>query len=284
MRLAGEQQVAAVLEGVGPLGALVDVDHPAPDRGRAPVEDAAEGEVGGRVLGRVLLGGVVVEVLAAVADVGAGDLGAGAAAGELGLHPDLAVGGAEAERDPLEVAVALDLGALAGEDPGGGGEGLAADVAQVRAGADDQLGDAVEEGVGLGVGREVALPDLGLGALLEHDQRPPVERAAALLAGSRSARSAVSALMLLRHVDQRAAAPAGVVDRDEGIPLAGDDRAEASAEQLRDSARRRRRAARRSGRRGVPLPVISATTSPTIEPSTWVRPSAPVGDRRARRR
>ena len=38
---------------------------------------------------------------------------------------------AEAEGDPLEAAVALDLGPLGGERPGGGGERLAADVAEV---------------------------------------------------------------------------------------------------------------------------------------------------------
>ena len=63
--VGGEQQVAALLEGVGLLGAGVDADHPAPDGGRAVGEHAAEGEVGGRVLGGVLLGGVVVEVLGA---------------------------------------------------------------------------------------------------------------------------------------------------------------------------------------------------------------------------
>ena len=62
--LGGEQQVAALLEGVGLLGAGVDPDHPAPDRGRAGGEDAAEGEVGVGVRRRVLLGRVVVEVLA----------------------------------------------------------------------------------------------------------------------------------------------------------------------------------------------------------------------------
>ena len=63
--LVGEQQVAALLEGVGLLGAGVDADHPAPDRGRAVGQDAAEGEVGDGVRGGVLLGGVEVEVLAA---------------------------------------------------------------------------------------------------------------------------------------------------------------------------------------------------------------------------
>ena len=46
VRALGEQQVAALLEGVGLLGARVDLDHPAPDRGRAVGQDAAEGEVG----------------------------------------------------------------------------------------------------------------------------------------------------------------------------------------------------------------------------------------------
>ena len=143
--IRGEQQVAALLEGVGALGARVDADHPAPDGGRPLGEHAAEGEVGGRVLGRVLLGRVVVEVLGAVAGVGAGHLRARAAPGELGLHPHLAARRAEAERDPLEVRVAADLGPLGREDPAFVGELLLADVAEVGAVADDELDDAVEE-------------------------------------------------------------------------------------------------------------------------------------------
>ena len=108
--LGGEQQVAALLEGVGLLGARVDLDHPAPDGGRAGGEDAAEGEVGVGVRRRVLLGRVVVEVLPGAAGVAAGDACLGARAGELGLHPHLAAARAEAERGPVEAAVALAPG------------------------------------------------------------------------------------------------------------------------------------------------------------------------------
>ena len=87
-----EQQVAVVLEGVGLLGAGIDADHPAPDGGRRVVEDAAEGEVGGGVGGGVLLVRVVVQVLVALAGIGAGDAGARTLAGEAGVHPDLAAG------------------------------------------------------------------------------------------------------------------------------------------------------------------------------------------------
>ena len=65
--------------------------------------------------------------------------------GELGLHPHLAARRAEAERDPVEVGVAADLGALGGEHPALVGELLLADVAQVGAVADDELDDPVEQ-------------------------------------------------------------------------------------------------------------------------------------------
>ena len=98
---------------------------------------------------RVLLRRVVVEVLAAATDVGARHLGARSAPGELRLHAHLAAAGAEAERDPVEVGVAADLGALRGEDPASLGELLLADVAQVGAVADDDLDDAVEQRLAL---------------------------------------------------------------------------------------------------------------------------------------
>ena len=90
MRLGGEQQVAALLEGVGLLGAGVDFDHPPPDRGRAGAEHAAEGQVGVSVRRRVLLGRVVVEVLAGAAGVATGHPRLGARPGQVGLHPHLA--------------------------------------------------------------------------------------------------------------------------------------------------------------------------------------------------
>ena len=121
---------------------------------------------------------VEVEVLAGAAGVAAGDARLGARAGELGLHPHLAAGRAEAERGPVEAAVALDLGALGGEDPGLLGDVLGVDVAQGRGLADGQLDHRVEQRVDLVGGRGPVLPDLRLGALLEHDQRAPVDRGA----------------------------------------------------------------------------------------------------------
>ena len=52
-------------------------------------------------------------------------------------------------------------------------EPLLADVPQRRTGADDDLRHRVEQALALA---PVALPDLGLGALLEHDQDAPVQR------------------------------------------------------------------------------------------------------------
>ena len=94
--------------------------------------------------------------------------------GELGVHPGLAAGGAEAQGDPLEVAVTLDLAALGRERPGLVGEFLLADVAEVGAGADDQLDDAVEESRGPW-GKRVALEELRLGTFLEDDEGAPVD-------------------------------------------------------------------------------------------------------------
>ena len=78
MRALGDQQVARLLEGVGLLGAGVDDDVALPDGAGAALQNAAEGEVGGRVLRRVLLRRVEVDVLAAVGGVCAGDAGVGA--------------------------------------------------------------------------------------------------------------------------------------------------------------------------------------------------------------
>src|SRR4051812_1432663 len=137
----GQQQVAALLERVGLLRARVDLDHPAPDRRRAVAQDPAERQIRNRVRRGVLLRRVEVDVLARVRRVGARDLGLGALAGELGLHPHAAAGGAEADGDPVELAVALHLGALCAEDPRLLVQILAADVAELGVLPDDELDD-----------------------------------------------------------------------------------------------------------------------------------------------
>ena len=100
VRLLGEQQVAVLLVGVRLLRVLLDADHPAPDGVRVLAQRALEGEVG---LGRgrdVLLEGVVVEVLRAVGEVGAGDARGGAGAAEVVLDPDLARSSSRSRRRP----------------------------------------------------------------------------------------------------------------------------------------------------------------------------------------
>src|SRR3712207_629160 len=106
MGLLRQQEVAALLEGVGLLRSRVDADHAAPDGGRRVAEDAAEGEVRDGVGGGVFLRRVVVEVLLTPAGIGPGDTALGALAGEIGLHPHLAPRRAEAERGPVENGVA----------------------------------------------------------------------------------------------------------------------------------------------------------------------------------
>ena len=159
---------------------------------------------------RVLLGGVEVDVLAAVRRVGAGDLGLGALAGELGLHAHAAAARAEADRDPVEPAVAGDLGALGAEDPRVLVEVLAADVAQLGVLADDELDDGVEHRLAVVGARQVLLPDLGLGALLEHDQHAAVQRRAGGV-GDRGQEDRRLDAVAARDVDERAARPVGVV-------------------------------------------------------------------------
>ncbi len=171
-------------------------------------------------------------------------LGRRAAARELRLHAHLAARRAESKCEPVERSVALDLGALGREDPGGVGEVLAADEAKRRALADADLGDAVEERVRLGVAGEVLLPDLGLGALLEDDQRAPAHRRAGGALDRGEADRHLEALAG-GDVDERAADPRGFVACDEDV-VGGDDRAEVLRERDRDSGPRRRPAASRS--------------------------------------
>ena len=151
-----------------------------------------------------------------VGRVGAGHAGLGALAAEPRLHPDPAAGRAEPERHPVERRVAADLGALGAEDPGALGERLPAHVAEVGVVGDDQLGDGVEHALDLLGGRQVLLPDLGLGALLEHDQRALVdERPGPRLDGGQRDRRLEH--HPAGHVHEAAAADAGVVERDEHV-------------------------------------------------------------------
>ncbi len=213
-----EQQVPALLEGVGLLGARVDADHPAPDRGRrrpSRTPRKARSEVG--VGGGVLLGGVEVEVLGAVAGVGAGDPGARALAGEAGLHPDLAARGAEAEGDPVEGGVALDLGALGGEDPAPLAQALGADVAEVGARADPDLGDRVEER--RRARGSVASHCSQTSASAPSSSTIRVRKPSAAPVGVVDRRDLGGLLEALARgdVDEGSAAPGGVVAGDEGV-------------------------------------------------------------------
>src|SRR5262245_42550086 len=88
VRLVGEQQVAVLLVGVRLLRALLDADHPAPDRARVLTERALEGEVALGARCDVLLERVVVEVLGPVGEVRAGDARGGARAGQDVTDPE----------------------------------------------------------------------------------------------------------------------------------------------------------------------------------------------------
>jgi hypothetical protein len=214
--LLGDQQVARLLKGVGLLGPLVDLDHAAPHRRGAVGEDPAEGEIRRGVGRSVLLQRVEVEVLATVGGVGAVDRGVGALAGEVRLQEDLAVGRAEAQRGPVELTVALDDRALGGEDPAALREVLPGDVVQVGVRAHDDLDDRVDQTRRRGVGGQRLLPHLGLGTLLEDDQRAPVQRAAGVLVHDVEHDRRLDA-HAARHVDERSVGPQRVVARGERV-------------------------------------------------------------------
>src|SRR5918995_5211984 len=229
VRLLGEQQVAALLEGVRLLGAGVDLDHPAPDRARAVGEDAAEGEVRRGVRRSVLLRGVEVDVLAGVRRVGAGHLCVGARAGEQRLRAHLAARGAEAEHDPVERGVALHLGPVGAEDPRALVELLGVDVAQPGALAHLELDHRVEHGRLVAAG-QVLLPHLGLRALLEHDEHAAVQDRAGGVADDRQEDRRLD-LHAARHVHERPALPGRLVGGGEGVDVA-DDRAQVRLHEL----------------------------------------------------
>ena len=92
----------------------------------------------------MLLGGVEIDVLAAVGRVGPGDTGVRALATQAGLHADVPAGRAEPERHPVETTVAPHLGALGAEDPAALRQRLPADVAKPGVITDDQLDHGVE--------------------------------------------------------------------------------------------------------------------------------------------
>ena len=120
---------------------------------------------------RVLLRRVEVEVLAAARRVRAGDLRVRARAGELRLLEDLAVArrrspSATQSSEPSRSTAR----ALRAEDPRLLVEALAADEAQAARSAPTTSSTTVLNRPSASRRRELLLPDLGLGALLEHDR------------------------------------------------------------------------------------------------------------------
>ena len=143
MGLRREQEVPVLLVRVRLLRLGLDADHPAPHGGRVVAQRALEGEVGGRVRRLVLLERVVVEVLVAVGEVRARDTRGRALAGEVVLDPHLALLRAEAARDPVELGVAPDAGAVRGEVPRLAREVLERHVLDLGLLADEELDDGV---------------------------------------------------------------------------------------------------------------------------------------------
>ena len=110
VRVAGEQQVAVLLERVGALRARGDLDDPAPDRARVVAQRALVGEIARGVRGGVLLRGVEIEVLALAERVQARCPHRGARAAQARLLTRLAELAAQPQREPAQRGVARDLG------------------------------------------------------------------------------------------------------------------------------------------------------------------------------
>src|SRR3954447_13502905 len=177
----------------------------------------------------MLLGGVEVQVLASARGVRARDLPLGALALEDRVLEDLAVARAAPEDDPGSLGIASDTGALGAEATGALVELLARDEAKVRVLAVEELADGREQARG---GRGVLLPDLGLGALVEHDQDAPVQRGAGLVLDRVEHYRGLD-LHTARDVDERAALPLRRVARGEDVLRGADDRAEVLVDELR---------------------------------------------------
>src|SRR5581483_11497687 len=145
--------------------------------GRPIAERALEREVRGRVRRDVLLERVVVQVLLAVREVRPGDTRRRADAREVVPDPDLPPVRAEAAGDPVQLGVALDPRVVRREVPGVAREVLERDVLELRALADEELGDRVRVARQLGRRRGVLLDQREPRAGLGHDEQPPEERA-----------------------------------------------------------------------------------------------------------
>jgi hypothetical protein len=98
----------------------------------------------------VLLERVVVEVLRAVGEVRARHARRRAAPREVVLDPRLALLRAEAARDPVQLGVALDPGVMVREVPRFTREVLQRHVLELRGRLDEELGDRVRVGLGVG--------------------------------------------------------------------------------------------------------------------------------------
>src|ERR671918_2367720 len=92
-------------------------------------------------------------MLVAVGEVGPGDAGGRALAGQAVLDRDLALARAEAAGHPVELGVPVDPGTVRGEMPGPARDVLDGDVLELRAALEEDLGDGVRVGLELLVGR-----------------------------------------------------------------------------------------------------------------------------------
>ena len=102
--VVGEHQVVVALIAVGLLGAVIDLDHAAPDGARLILQRAFVEQIAVAVRGLVVLQRVIRKVLLAFGEHDAVDLGVGVVAGQGDVLIHLGQPAAEGADRPLQLA------------------------------------------------------------------------------------------------------------------------------------------------------------------------------------
>ena len=196
----------------------------------------------------MLLGGVVVDVLAAGEVVGARDLDGGTPVGEVALHPRLGARPSHRRGDPVEARVAADGGAMRAELARLGVVVLDRHVLEVGVVGDLELDDHVQVA---GHARQELLGEGHARPALDDDEHAVVEGGAL---GGQLERGAERRLDVDagRDVQEDAVSPASGVSRRE-LLVARDDRAKVRLDELRPLGHQPRDASERDAAGGIAL-------------------------------